>query len=100
MEISKWLVVFGIPSGLKSERKRWSLKSRFRGTLKDASEKNNALRRLKCKELDIIVAVACSRWRGTRLFCKKLVDGRTSVRLVVFLRMKYVIGFLCGHDSK
>ncbi|GBL95581.1 hypothetical protein AVEN_24796-1 [Araneus ventricosus] len=27
--------------------KRWSLKSRFRGTLKEASEKNNALRRLK-----------------------------------------------------
>ncbi|GBN70788.1 hypothetical protein AVEN_141682-1 [Araneus ventricosus] len=36
----KWLVVVGIPSGLKSERK-------IRGTLKEASEKNNALRRLK-----------------------------------------------------
>ncbi|GBM35965.1 hypothetical protein AVEN_201680-1 [Araneus ventricosus] len=44
---AKWLVVVGIPSGLKSERKRWNLKSRFRGTLKEASEKNNALRRLK-----------------------------------------------------
>ncbi|GBN00174.1 hypothetical protein AVEN_14269-1 [Araneus ventricosus] len=38
---------FGIPSGLKSELKRWSLKSRFRGILKKASEKNNALRRMK-----------------------------------------------------
>ncbi|GBN18732.1 hypothetical protein AVEN_79802-1, partial [Araneus ventricosus] len=37
---AKWLVVVGIPSGLKSERK-------IRGTLKEASEKNNALRRLK-----------------------------------------------------
>ncbi|GBO07466.1 hypothetical protein AVEN_83504-1 [Araneus ventricosus] len=34
-------------TGLKSERKRWSLKSHFRRTLKEASEKNNALRRLK-----------------------------------------------------
>ncbi|GBM11890.1 hypothetical protein AVEN_208788-1 [Araneus ventricosus] len=34
-------------TGLKSERKRWSLKSRFRETLKEASELNNALRRLK-----------------------------------------------------
>ncbi|GBM70157.1 hypothetical protein AVEN_1803-1 [Araneus ventricosus] len=32
--------MFGIPSGLKSERN-------IRGTLKEASEKNNALRRLK-----------------------------------------------------
>ncbi|GBN45898.1 hypothetical protein AVEN_212837-1, partial [Araneus ventricosus] len=46
-ESAKWLVVVGIPSGLKSERKLWSLKSRFRGALKEASEKNNALRRLK-----------------------------------------------------
>ncbi|GBN83572.1 hypothetical protein AVEN_75772-1 [Araneus ventricosus] len=44
---AKWLVVVGIPSGLKSERKRWSLKSRFGETLKQASEKNDALRRLK-----------------------------------------------------
>ncbi|GBN28726.1 hypothetical protein AVEN_258572-1, partial [Araneus ventricosus] len=36
---AKWLLVIGIPSGLKSERKRWSLKSRFRGTLKEASER-------------------------------------------------------------
>ncbi|GBN31497.1 hypothetical protein AVEN_59176-1 [Araneus ventricosus] len=43
----KWLAVVGIPSGLKAKRKRWSLKSRFRGTLKEASEKNNSLRRLK-----------------------------------------------------
>ncbi|GBM20880.1 hypothetical protein AVEN_224123-1 [Araneus ventricosus] len=45
--LAKWLVVVGIPSGLKSECKRWSLKSRFKGTLKEASKKNNALRRLK-----------------------------------------------------
>ncbi|GBN99285.1 hypothetical protein AVEN_233480-1, partial [Araneus ventricosus] len=44
---AKWLVVAGIPSGLKSERKHWSLKSLFRETLKEASEKNNGLRRLK-----------------------------------------------------
>ncbi|GBM60472.1 hypothetical protein AVEN_239851-1 [Araneus ventricosus] len=44
---AKWLVVVGIPPGLKLERKCWSLKSCFRGTLKEASEKNNALRRLK-----------------------------------------------------
>ncbi|GBN34666.1 hypothetical protein AVEN_250713-1 [Araneus ventricosus] len=43
----KWLVVVGIPFELKSERGCWSLKSRFRGTLKEASEKNNALSRLK-----------------------------------------------------
>ncbi|GBL96922.1 hypothetical protein AVEN_182506-1 [Araneus ventricosus] len=37
---AKCLVVVGIPSGLKSERK-------IRGALKEASEKNNALRILK-----------------------------------------------------
>ncbi|GBM10046.1 hypothetical protein AVEN_22337-1 [Araneus ventricosus] len=44
---SKWLVVVGILSGLKSESERWSLKSRFIGTLKEANEKNDVLRRLK-----------------------------------------------------
>ncbi|GBN85314.1 hypothetical protein AVEN_162486-1 [Araneus ventricosus] len=46
---AKWLVVVGIPSGLKSQRRDWSLKSRFRGTLKKASEKNNAFRILKLR---------------------------------------------------
>ncbi|GBN66409.1 hypothetical protein AVEN_4700-1 [Araneus ventricosus] len=44
---AKWLVVVGIPSGLKAKRKRWSLKSRLEGTLKEASEKDYKLRRLK-----------------------------------------------------
>ncbi|GBL78573.1 hypothetical protein AVEN_220570-1 [Araneus ventricosus] len=37
---AKWLVVVGIPSGVKSERK-------IRRTLKEANDKNYALRRLK-----------------------------------------------------
>ncbi|GBN15413.1 hypothetical protein AVEN_220413-1 [Araneus ventricosus] len=40
---AKWPVVVGIQSGLKSELKHWSLKSRFRGTLKEASEKEQCL---------------------------------------------------------
>ncbi|GBN84242.1 hypothetical protein AVEN_69193-1 [Araneus ventricosus] len=39
---TKRLAMVGIPSGLKSERK-------IRGTLKEASEKNNAFRRLKSR---------------------------------------------------
>ncbi|GBN14388.1 hypothetical protein AVEN_40227-1 [Araneus ventricosus] len=36
-----------------------------------------------CKELDIIVAVDCGRWRGRDCTVNSSVDGRTSVRLVV-----------------